>query len=54
MGTKNKINSWLATVLLLLLSACQVNPVSDQDDPSDIKVIAVEIIPGGYCSERGW
>ncbi len=42
MGTKNKINSWLATVLLLLLSACQVNLVSDQDFPSDIKVIAVE------------
>ncbi len=42
MGKNNKIISLVTMALLLLLSACQIEPVSNQDQSSGIKVIAVE------------
>lgn len=42
MRKKIRFITLLATSLILLVSACQVNPATDQDDQTGIKVIAVE------------
>jgi len=42
MRKKIQLITLLATSLILLVSACQVNPVTEQGDQTDIKVIAVE------------
>lgn len=42
MRKKIQLITLLATSLILLVSACQVNPVTEQGDQTGIKVIAVE------------
>ncbi len=42
MREKLRFMTLLATLLMLLVSACQVNPVTNQINQTDLKVIAVE------------